>query len=770
MGIPRISWRLSLMAFALQLLLVPVARSQGVFPDSTWATKAPEEVGLSTAQLEALANYVGGRGCVVRHGYMIYGWGDQSERCDVASACKPVYAHFLLKSLEDGRIGGLDEKVSRWEPRLNEINAKLDYKDRNITWRHMANQISCYGVADHPGTAFDYNDWQMALFIDTLLLKVYGATWDNVDETVLHPQLTDILQCEDNPTFLAFGAQGSLGRFGVSVRDFARFGLLYLRKGHWKEIQLLSEDLATMAVTSPLPNSIPRTAGEEAELIPGQRTLGSRKIPDNQCDHLGSYSWLWWTNGVDRDGKRHWPDVPVDTFGAFGHGGPRAVVVFPSLDLIVSWNDSNVRGREMENQALNLLVSSVNRDLNSRDTTNSASASFAPLEGQIIVDPDHPQWLKRHGGGPFFMCGPGDPEGFLYRGSRNPDGTRNGDQMDLIEKMKGTGANCIYLMAVRSHGGDGDSTHNPFIDNNPSKGPSIKILDQWETWFTEMDNNGIVIYFFFYDDSSRVWNTGDKVENAEREYIHTLVNRFKHHKNLIWCVAEEYQEAFSPQRVSNIAAEIRAADEYGHVIAVHKHSGLSFADFADDPNIDQFAIQYNVDTASRLHDGMVTAWTTAGGKYNLNMSEASKHGTGTTCRKKNWACAMGGAYVMILKMDIANTPRSDLEDCGRLVHFFESTNFSEMAPHDELKHGGTEYILALPGDSYIAYASNLSGDIGLKDMTAGTYTLMWFDCATGKQITQTGVKVENGDRVWPKPSGIGNELAVYIQLSAGRVQ
>jgi len=50
-----------------------------------------------------------------------------------------------------------------------------------------------------------------------------------------------------------------------------------------------------------------------------------------------------------------------------------------------------------------------------------------PLRGQIIVDPDHPQRLKRRGGVPFFMCGPGDPEGFLYRGKRRPDGTRDGN-------------------------------------------------------------------------------------------------------------------------------------------------------------------------------------------------------------------------------------------------------------------------------------------------------------------------------------------------------
>ncbi len=347
-------------AFAVMvLLLAPGAQAapeQTVYPGTSWATKTPTEVGMDSERLDAFRDFVGGRGCVVRHGYMVYSWGDVSKRADVASACKPWYTHFLFKALEDGRIPSLDQKAVRWEPRLKDINKELGYKDRGITWRHLANQITCYGLGEKPGTAYAYNDWQMALFWDTLFRKVYGATYQDVDEKVLHPQLTDILQCQDNPTLMAFGTRDRPGRVGISVRDFARFGLLYLRKGNWKGKQLISQEHATMAVTSPLPNSIPRAGKEAAEMIPGQRSIGSRSIPDNQTDHFGSYSWLWWTNGVDRDGRRHWPDAPQDTYLASGHGGPRVMCVIPSLDLIVSWNDARVRGREMKNQALGLLV------------------------------------------------------------------------------------------------------------------------------------------------------------------------------------------------------------------------------------------------------------------------------------------------------------------------------------------------------------------------------------------------------------------------------
>jgi hypothetical protein len=236
------------------------------------------------------------------------------------------------------------------------------------------------------------------------------------------------------------------------------------------------------------------------------------------------------------------------------------------------------------------------------------------------VDPDSPAWFIYNRDtddngrpDPFFMCGPGDPEGFLYRGTSNPDGTRNGDQLDIINRIQGTGANSIYMQIIRSHGGDGDATHNPFANHDATQGLNETVLQQWETWFRIMDDAGIVIYLFIYDDSARIWNTGDTVGTEEQSFLETIVQRFSHHKHLVWCVAEEYQERFSMNRVSTMASVIRADDEHNHPVAVHKLNGLDYAEFADNPVIDQFAIQYNVVSAQALHDGVVSAWTNAGG-------------------------------------------------------------------------------------------------------------------------------------------------------------
>jgi hypothetical protein len=387
------------------------------------------------------------------------------------------------------------------------------------------------------------------------------------------------------------------------------------------------------------------------------------------------------------------------------------------------------------------------------------------LPGQIIVDPAHPQWLKRNGGGPVYLCGPGDPEGFLYRGKRRADGTRQGDQLALIGKLVAHGGNCIYMQAVRSHGGDGKPDHNPFVDSDPAKGLSKPILDQWERWFRRMDDGGICIYLFLFDDSVRLWGKGDGVPAPERAFVRAIVRRFRHHKSLVWIVAEESEEAFSSRRVQAIAAIIRDADARHHPIGNHHHSGLAFKAFRDGCALGHFAIQYNKSTARELHDGMVKAWRLARGRYGLCMSEAADHMT--DLRRKNWACGMGGAHAMALKMSIHDTPSEALKACRIQQRFFESTDFVTMAPHDELASAGTQWVLADPRRSYLAYAAKLTGHIGLKNTTAGTYDLTWVDCVTGGTVKQAGVSVAGGNATFPKPAAIGSELAVWIRRAAG---
>jgi hypothetical protein len=259
-----------------------------------------------------------------------------------------------------------------------------------------------------------------------------------------------------------------------------------------------------------------------------------------------------------------------------------------------------------------------------------------------------------------------------------------------------------------------------------------------------------------------------------------LVNQFEHHRNLVWCIMEEGQEIGKDWQlhISKIAEAIRDADDHNHVIASHQLGGNVFY-HAGDPNIDQFAIQGNWETGSSpdsIHAWLVKAWNLAEGRYNLNMAEYKTHddlsrtGDREGIRKSNWAIAMAGSYVMVLGMGIIDTPAEQLQDCRRLQQFFESTNFHRMAPNDALKNSGTEYVLASPGYGYIAYSSEHSGALGLQDMVAGTYDMLWYDCATGKSLQQNHIKISSGRQYWKKPPELGEEVALYISRSDGKVK
>jgi CubicO group peptidase (beta-lactamase class C family) len=309
------------------------ADDQPVYPAADWEKRAPEAVGLSADKLKALAELAGGRGCVVRHGYLVYTWGDPARSGDIASAVKPVISTLLLLAVQQGKVKGVDARVADFEPRLRALNRG---KDAGITWRHLASQTSGYGLAEAPGEAYAYNDFALALYYDTLTRQVFKQDGTRV----LKEQLGDVLGFQDRYTFEAFGPNDRPGRLAISVRDLARFGLLYLRGGRWKDRQVLTPVSVQTALSSPVPAGLPRTRGREADILPKQRSLGGGK--DQTPAGPGCYSFNWWLNRTDKAGRRFFTDAPPDTFVASGHGGKRTLWVVPSLDLVVAWNDAKI--------------------------------------------------------------------------------------------------------------------------------------------------------------------------------------------------------------------------------------------------------------------------------------------------------------------------------------------------------------------------------------------------------------------------------------------
>ena len=186
------------------------------------------------------------------------------------------------------------------------------------------------------------------------------------------------------------------------------------------------------------------------------------------------------------------------------------------------------------------------------DRPMGQSRNTKHLPGQIVVDPENRSYLvynrDANGDGeldPFFLIGPGDPEGFLYLGQRRSDGTRDGHrQDDILRRLADFGGNAIYFQVVRSHGGDGRADHNPWRDPaDPTSGFDPDIIGQWKGWFDAMQKAGIVMFLFIYDDGAHPFDDGCRqtISDAERIFLHDLVNELENYPNLIWVVQEEFK-------------------------------------------------------------------------------------------------------------------------------------------------------------------------------------------------------------------------------------
>ncbi len=302
------------------------ALSDSSYPAKKWGKLTPARAHLHPRKLDALAQLVGGAGFVSRHGQQVYSWGPIKSRRYIASAMKPLISTLLCCAIQEKRLPGFDAPLSVQDQRLVGKNA-------GITWRHLANMTSGYGLPESPGTAFGYNDLAIALYYDTLMEKVFAED----GTSVLHSRLAEPLRFQDKTNFVTNNTQGKLA---VSARDLARFGLLILRGGQWQGRQLIDPQLLREMLHTPLPASTPLTTGLPTDMLPAQRTIGGER--NDSLIGPGIYSFNWWLNLPNAAGQRPIPPAPPDTILASGLWGRATLWIIPSLDLVVTWNKSPI--------------------------------------------------------------------------------------------------------------------------------------------------------------------------------------------------------------------------------------------------------------------------------------------------------------------------------------------------------------------------------------------------------------------------------------------
>ncbi len=203
-----------------------------------------------------------------------------------------IYAHTLDTNKEAIKISEILSMTSGISG--NELVNAYEY----INWLNAPHQIAftLNKVSDQkPGKRFTYNSGVSHLLSGVLTNASHESCYQFAQKNLFQALgITDFKWQTDNQGYYNGGAGLQL-----APKDMLKFGQLYLNKGVYNGIRVVSEDWITKAT--------------------------SFKISTNGIDKYGKYyGYLWWIGNV---GKHNY-------YFAGGYGG-QLIVVVPDLDLIV---------------------------------------------------------------------------------------------------------------------------------------------------------------------------------------------------------------------------------------------------------------------------------------------------------------------------------------------------------------------------------------------------------------------------------------------------
>jgi CubicO group peptidase (beta-lactamase class C family) len=288
-------------------------------------------------------------GVILRHGYLIAEWGEP-DRVDMTHSVTKSFLSSVVGLASDRRlIRSLRDSVFRYvgpvatlpdgpgSGRVALIEPFASAHNRRITWDDMLRQVSDWeGTlwakpewADRPsgdpntwqtrarvtpGSAYEYNDVR----VNALALAALEV-WRRPLPAVLREYIMEPIGASSTWQWLGYESSWVVvdgqamqsvsggGHWGgglmISARDMARFGLLTLRRGKWKDRQLLSEEFVANALTP--------TAAQP------------------------TYGYMNWFLNTDR---KYTPSGPASLFIHVGNG-TNVVIVDPEHDIVavVRW-------------------------------------------------------------------------------------------------------------------------------------------------------------------------------------------------------------------------------------------------------------------------------------------------------------------------------------------------------------------------------------------------------------------------------------------------
>jgi len=287
----------------------------------------------------------GVNGLILRHGYIVAEWGDTNRADMTHSITKSYLSTCAGIALDRGLIRDVNDPVGLY---VQDGNFESPHNAK-ITWLHLLQQTNEWDGTlwgkhyssdnpddvvrepQEPGTYFEYNDARINLTALALLHVLRRPLPQVLKEYIMDP-------IGASCTWRWHGYQNSWvdidglrmqsvaggGHWGggmiISSRDHARFGYLFLRRGRWKDRQLISEDWIDKA-----------TAPGEVNPVYGymwwlNSDVDNHKAKDIAKNHSKAYARQW--------ARRPGPGAPATAYAARGGGG-HWIWVDPENDIVI---------------------------------------------------------------------------------------------------------------------------------------------------------------------------------------------------------------------------------------------------------------------------------------------------------------------------------------------------------------------------------------------------------------------------------------------------
>ncbi|HEY4251654.1 MAG TPA: serine hydrolase [Roseomonas sp.] len=304
------------------------------WPAAAWDDLTPEAAGWAPAPLaeaRAYARRAGTASCMILHqGRVIASWGDVTRRLQLYSVRKSLLSALIGIAVRDGRID-LDATMAGLG--IDDVAPSLSAVEKQATVRQLLQARSgVYHLAlaetegmrrrrpargSHPpGSFWYYNNWDFNV-LGTIYERATGVSiFDAFQRQIATPLGMQDYRPSDGWHLRGAASEHAAYPFRMSARDLARFGLLYLRGGRWRDRQV-----------------VPAAWVRESTTGWSETYLGS------------GYGYLWWTGFPDR--RVAIMNLAPGGFWADGSRG-QFVVVDPAHQLVVVHQTDGTRVTERQ--------------------------------------------------------------------------------------------------------------------------------------------------------------------------------------------------------------------------------------------------------------------------------------------------------------------------------------------------------------------------------------------------------------------------------------